>query len=184
MRSSRRVSTSETDPIRVAEVKIRSDLGLVGVTFAPGKRDPAGISAVWDRSLGQDLDVIRDWGAEQVVTLLEPHEFGLLHIEELGAEVRGRGMGWVHLPIRDVSIPARKFERRWDQSWPLLRETLMRRGNVLVHCRGGLGRAGMVAARILVEMGVTPSEAMARVREVRPGAIETAQQERYVEGLG
>jgi hypothetical protein len=32
--------------------------------------------------------------------------------------------------------------------------------NILVHCRGGLGRAGMIAARSLVETGVDPEDAM------------------------
>lgn len=55
---------------------------------------------------------------------------------------------------------------------------------MVVHCRGGLGRAGTVGARLLVELGVTPAEAIQRVRQARPGAIETRQQERYVLGLG
>ena len=56
-----------------------------------------------------------------------------------------------------------------------------RRGaKVVVHCRGGLGRAGTVAACILVEAGYEPRLAMARVRRVRHGAIETPEQERYV----
>ena len=53
--------------------------------------------------------------------------------------------------------------------------------NILVHCRGGLGRAGMIAARLLVETGgVEPEVAIERVRAVRPGAIETGAQERWV----
>ena len=53
-------------------------------------------------------------------------------------------------------------------------------GKVLVHCKGGLGRAGLVAARILVERGVPPRAAIDAVRTVRPGAVETAAQERHV----
>ena len=49
-----------------------------------------------------------------------------------------------------------------------------------VHCRGGLGRAGMISARLLVESGVEPNAAIERVRAARPGAIETPQQEEWV----
>jgi protein-tyrosine phosphatase len=56
-------------------------------------------------------------------------------------------------------------------------------GKVLAHCKGGLGRAGMVAARLLVERGVSPDEAIASVRRVRPGAIETGLQERYLRAI-
>ncbi len=45
---------------------------------------------------------------------------------------------------------------------------------------GGLGRAGTVAARLLVELGAHPGDAMRRVRDVRPGAIETEEQEDHV----
>jgi protein-tyrosine phosphatase len=49
-----------------------------------------------------------------------------------------------------------------------------------MHCRGGSGRAGMIAARLLAETGVDLNEAMARVRAVRPGGIETPAQEDWV----
>jgi len=49
-----------------------------------------------------------------------------------------------------------------------------------VHCKGGLGRAGMVAALLLIETGDPPGAAIRKVRAVRPGAIETPAQERYV----
>jgi ADP-ribosyl-[dinitrogen reductase] hydrolase len=45
---------------------------------------------------------------------------------------------------------------------------------------GGLGRSGMIAARLLVELGEEPRAAIQRVRAVRRGAIETAAQEAYV----
>ena len=54
-----------------------------------------------------------------------------------------------------------------------LRERLRAGERVLVHCRGGLGRAGAVAARLLIEFGATPVTAIAQVRAARPRAIET-----------
>ena len=45
--------------------------------------------------------------------------------------------------------------------------------NVLVHCKGGLGRAGTIAARLLIELGMAPQMAVGVVRQARPGAIET-----------
>jgi hypothetical protein len=52
--------------------------------------------------------------------------------------------------------------------------------NILIHCKGGLGRAGMISGRLLVELGESPYEAIAKVRAARPGAIDTAAQENWV----
>jgi ADP-ribosyl-[dinitrogen reductase] hydrolase len=93
-------------------------------------------------------------------------------------------MLWFHLPIVDVSTPDESFEQQWDVRGSELR-TLLRSGrDVLVHCRGGLGRAGTIGARLLIEFGMEPATAIRQVRAVRPGAIETREQEKYVLGLG
>ena len=51
---------------------------------------------------------------------------------------------------------------------------------VVIHCLGGLGRTGTIAARILVEFGIEADDAIKAVREARPGAIETVGQAEYV----
>jgi ADP-ribosyl-[dinitrogen reductase] hydrolase len=104
---------------------------------------------------------------------VETEELRLLRVERLGEEVSQRKMVWFHLPIVDVSIPDQRFEQRWVVAGQELRAMLRRRLDVLVHCRGGLGRAGTIAARLLVELGMQPAKAIASVRAVRPGAIES-----------
>jgi ADP-ribosyl-[dinitrogen reductase] hydrolase len=78
-------------------------------------------------------------------------------------------MEWHHLPIRDVSVPDAAFERSWPADAARLRALIDAGANVLIHCKGGLGRTGMVAARLLVERGADPAAAMRDVRAVRPG---------------
>jgi ADP-ribosyl-[dinitrogen reductase] hydrolase len=175
--------TSLTHPLEIAAVSAGPALGRVGITFCPGKYDQRAMSGYWDRDLSIDLDAVRDWGAAVVVTLLEPKEIVLLRVEQLGEEVRRRGMSWFHLPIADVSTPDQGFEQNWVLAGDALR-TLLRNGRgVLVHCRGGLGRAGTIAARLLIELGMEPAIAIDRVRAVRPGAIETREQEKYILGI-
>jgi ADP-ribosyl-[dinitrogen reductase] hydrolase len=142
------------------------------------------MSGAWDRDLMLDLDAISDWGAAAVVTLLEPEELMLLRVESLGQDVLRRNMLWFHLPIVDVSIPSEKFEQEWDVAGEELRSILRGKLDVLIHCRGGLGRAGTIAARLLIELGIEPKKATASVRAARPGAIETSEQEEFVPGIG
>lgn len=172
--------TSLTHPILIAEVRAQPDHGRIGITFCPGKKDRNAMSGAWDRDLKLDLDAIKAWGAVVVITLIEDHEFELLHVKDLEGEVRQRHMEWMHLPIEDVSVPGAGFETTWAARSEGIRARLRDGFDVLVHCRGGLGRAGTIAARLLTELGVPAREAIAQVRQVRPGAIETMQQEKYV----
>lgn len=175
--------TSHTHPLQIAAVAAMPGMGSVGITFCPGKIQPAALTGQWQRDLDVDLDAVRDWGAAAVVTLVEAHELESLQVTRLGEAVRGRHMVWYHLPIRDVSVPTREFEQTWVEAGAQLRSILTNGFKVLVHCKGGLGRAGMVAARLLIELGMSAESAIESVREVRPGAIETAAQIRHVQSL-
>jgi ADP-ribosyl-[dinitrogen reductase] hydrolase len=114
------------------------------------------MTGYWDRDLAADLDTIRAWGAVAVVTLLEPKEFIVLRVEDLGGEVRRRNMKWFHVPIRDRSIPDERFNQEWDAAGKEVRSLLRRKLDVLIHCRGRLGLAGMTAGLLLAELGMEP----------------------------
>jgi len=174
------IRTSITDPLPIGEIPVPATGGVIGMTYCPGKKDPYVKSGAWLRDLALDVAAIHGWGAEIVLTLLESHEMDLLEVQRLPQEVEARGMRWLHLPIRDGSIPEEVFELQWRAQKRHFCGTLKRDGRVLVHCRGGLGRTGMVAARLLVEFGMTPENAILAVRQVRERAIETTEQEAYV----
>lgn len=177
------IRTSITHPLQIAAVSAGADLGQVGLTFCPGKVQPAAATGTWDRDLDSDLDAIVRWGAVTIVTLVEQHELASLGVEQFGKAVEARGIDWLHMPIRDVSVPSCEFEASWTEHGESLRDRLRAGFNVLVHCKGGLGRAGLVASRLLIELGMTPSIALAKVRKARPGAVETKAQEDYVLSL-
>lgn len=174
------VRTSTTHPLLVAQVKASPDFGAIGLTFCPGKKQASAMTGGWERDLDIDLDAVSAFGAAALVTLVEDHEMEALGVRQIGEKTAARHMDWFHLPIRDVSIPGREFERAWQVHGPGLRARLRDGFSVVLHCKGGLGRAGTIAARLLVELGLEPSEAIRQVRKARPGAIETAEQARYV----
>ena len=61
---------------------------------------------------------------------------------------------------------------------------LARGEGLLLHCRGGQGRSGMIALRLLVERGEAPDAGLTRLRQARPGAVETAAQLAWASGGG
>jgi len=172
--------TSSTHPLRIDMLDLPDVPGRIGMTFCPGKKDPFAMSGHWDRDLEQDLDAISRSGGAMVVSLIEEHELSALHVAHLPRALQQRGLQWLHLPIEDGGVPDKAFEQAWREAAPRIREQLQAGRVVVLHCRGGLGRTGLVAARLLVESGATPPEAVRAVRAVRPGAIENRRQEEYV----
>lgn len=174
------VRTSLTDPLRIPEVALENSPGTLGITLCPGKCGDSRFGVAWQRDLTTDIRVIVEWGAKAVLTLVEEHEMRQLNVPDLGRQLVKQGIDWHHLPIVDEQPPASAFARRWPKAVAASLDLLEQGHKVLVHCRGGLGRAGTVAACLLIETGLDPSEAIRRVRAARPGAIETKDEERYV----
>ncbi|MEP6868808.1 MAG: ADP-ribosylglycohydrolase family protein [Novosphingobium sp.] len=175
--------TSISHPLQIAEIQPAAGSGKIGLTFCPGKKQNGAMTGAWDRDLELDFAMIDRWNAAAFVTLIEEHEMERLGVPRLGNAVKDGHMIWYYLPIRDASIPDRLFEQTWQASGAELRAMLRDGFKVLVHCKGGLGRAGLVASRLLIELGMDPAYAVKAVRAVRPGAIETTAQFDYVMNL-
>ena len=152
------------------------------MTLAPGKHQLHAMTGHWMRDLDSDLSVIRAWGATHLVSLLEPWEYTELSIEGLPERVVAYGLQWHSLPITDGAAPDQRFLGPWAQVGPALVRVLRSGGRIVVHCKGGLGRAGTVACMLLLDCGVVSSAeaAMGRVRNARPGAIESLAQEEFI----
>ena len=100
-------------------------------------------------------------------------------LEDLGSRAQALGLEWYHLPIRDMGVPDARFEDRWLDIGPRLHQNLRDGRRIVLHCLAGLGRTGTIAARLLIESGMTPDAAITLVRAARPGAIQSIAQERY-----
>ncbi|HET8986298.1 MAG TPA: cyclin-dependent kinase inhibitor 3 family protein [Trueperaceae bacterium] len=179
------VRTSLTHPLDVfwIDPAAHGGSGRLGLTYAPGKCGRAPVSGVdWQRDLGLDLDRLRGHhAADLLVSLMETFEYELLGIPTLFAEARARGIEVVHLPIVDTEAPATHqvpevFELIGD-----VRDALAKGRTVVIHCRGGQGRTGMLAAAVLTSYGHGADAAIALVRAVQPRAVESSAQQRFVE---
>jgi len=167
----------------IVVVALPGDCGQIGMAFCPGYKEPGPCAPTGCRGLEADLEAISAWGADAVVTLLEMSELEALGIPLLPTLLLKRGVEWHHLPIPETGVPDSRFEGTWLSSGQRLREILANGGRVLVHCRDSLGRTGTIAAKLLVEFGFKPSDAIALVRITHPGTMVTSAQERYVMNL-
>lgn len=176
--------TSDTNPIRVSwidhPVLIGTDRssGRLGMTFLPGKKAD-GIFGRHDRTLATDAQALRDaWGIGLLVLLVEDHELSRFGVQDIEQIMAGVGIDVLRLPIPDGGVPA-----DGDAARELVRTIHARLAagdNVVIACRGGLGRTGTIAACTVVGAGLGPGEAIDAVRAARHGTIETDGQEAFV----
>lgn len=124
--------------------------GRLGLTFLPGKRCP-GRSATWRRDLGADLDHLRAMGVTDIVCLVPEDELRRCAVPNYQAEVLRRQMGWTSGPFADAGVPSDlPATVRFAAD---LADRINGGARVVVHCRGGLGRAGLVGACTLLAIG-------------------------------
>jgi atypical dual specificity phosphatase len=79
----------------------------------------------------------------------------------------------LHLPVVDFTAPS---PEQLEQGVATIVQARAAGQRVAVHCGGGLGRTGTLLACYLVQQGMEAEAAVDRVRAVRPGSVETAEQ--------
>ncbi|WP_170362303.1 protein-tyrosine phosphatase family protein [Ruegeria arenilitoris] len=121
----------------------------------------------------RDLGMIRDWQPNLVISMTTEVEVLQEGASGLGEDLHALNIEWVHLPVADFGTPPPEVDAAWGSVSPAATDILSRGGRVLVHCRGGCGRSGMIVLRLMVEHGEDPETALTRLRAVRSCAVET-----------
>jgi len=120
----------------------------------------------------KDFDQIAQWQPSVVVTHTQELEFPDID-PSLPMHFLKADYEWLHLPIIDFGAPDISD---WGDSLQSLLKVLNAGGRILVHCKGGQGRSGMLLLKLLVSQGEKPETALARMRAVRAYAVETDEQ--------
>ena len=135
-----------------------------------------------ERLLAVDVAQMAAQGVRTVVSLLDTEELQRLGAKNLPHHLGAHGIGWHQLPVADFGVPSLPVTAQWIRLVPQLTGVLQN-GNILIHCAHGKGRTGTLAATLFKAWGLSTEAAMARVRQYRPGAIETHKQEAYIQAF-
>jgi protein-tyrosine phosphatase len=132
---------------------------------------------------GWPTDEIASWrgaGISTVLSLLMPDEEKYLDLAGETREVARGGMKFLSLPIPDRQIP--QTESQIAGTLEPLDADLFAGKNVVIHCRQGVGRSGLLAACLLVTKGIGSGAAVDVLSAARGVPIpETPEQRRWVD---
>ena len=176
-----------------------------------------GLGIMWGRLLGQGPWVTALWAADHTVRKLTGANIRRVSQITPRVHVGGqfRRRGWKRLTARGVTAVVNmriEFDdqeagiapQRYlylptvDDTAPsiehlhegvtFIEQEIVQGGGVFIHCGSGVGRAPTMAAAYFVHAGLTPVEAWARIRDVRPFIRPTdpqvAQLERFAAQRG
>jgi cyclin-dependent kinase inhibitor 3 len=156
--------------------------GRLGFAPAPGRWTWREEGSAGD-AIEQDLASLRRaCGASVLVTLLEEAEMSRIGLADLLDRARRSGLECHWLPIPDGAAPS-DLEAT-SRLVARVIERLATGRTVIVHCHGGIGRSGTIAACALVGVGVEPGRAVDVVRQARAGAATAPGQEEFVHEFG
>lgn len=171
--------TPLSGPLHIHTLQLQP-AGRLAMTHCPGRSTRDGRGRDWQRDLTQDIKAIRAAGFGSVLSLLSDPELAALGAAGLGVGLQRTGLHWWQFPIEDFGVPAPESLPAWRVIQHEVLARLRAGEGVLLHCAAGLGRTGTMTATLLKALGDDSETAILRVRQARPGTIETAAQEAFV----
>ncbi|PJZ46760.1 protein tyrosine phosphatase [Leptospira brenneri] len=144
----------------------------IGLTILPGRKDRA-------RVLADDINTIKKEGITHILSLITEQEYIQYGVPDLKSELTQNKIQQKHIPILDQRVPS-LTQMKESMDW--MEEALSKKEKVLIHCVGGLGRSGTVAAAYLIwKHGLDAESAIQKVRESRSErAVESLEQIRFL----
>ena len=169
-------SYNDKKPLKIDQIELPGKYTL-GMSFCLGH---CGRKDLGFWNLNKDLKAVINWGATYFLTLMKHDEFEKIKIKNFFEIISKMPFIFYHFPITDCSFPTKMIDleiRNFEKNYLI---NFKRNEKIFVHCRGGLGRTGVIVSRFLINLGYKPKEAINLVRKIRPGAIENSKQENYV----
>jgi protein-tyrosine phosphatase len=115
-----------------------------------------------------------------IFSLLTPEEESSLQLEGEATVAQAHNLKLISFPVEDRRVPTSPSEL--SKSLELVEADLQSGKNVVVHCRQGVGRSGLVGACLLINSGMSPQSAIDTITHNRGVQIpETSEQRDWID---
>lgn len=183
--------TSQTHPLDVDFITVFPKItkesqnsippGKLGMCSAPGKHT-ANKHYVWQRSMQDDIKYLKEvHNIDVLISLMMPEEYKTLQMTSLSSTCLEYDIQPIFFPIQDRYTPYLYQYAKYKMLIKnIVRMVQKENKTVMVHCRRGRGRTGLVVACCLVYAGMTPNKAIKHCRKCREGTISNIKQEEYI----
>jgi protein-tyrosine phosphatase len=115
--------------------------------------------------LAGEVDSWKNAGLDSIVSLLEDSEIAVLGLQQEQGLCEETGLEFIRFPIPDRGVPA--SVDKFAELIHSLVQQLRNGSGVGIHCRMGIGRSALVAAHVLVALGVPVESAWASIEQSR-----------------
>jgi len=141
------------------------DLGVMSEPYSFSWIEHPYLAAMGCPDDPESLAWLRQQGIELIITLTE---------DPLRRDwLSDAGLLALHVPMADMTAPTAE---QIDETVSAIRKAKEQSMGVAIHCLAGRGRTGTILACYFVDQGLCAEDAIARIRELRPGSIETGEQ--------
>ncbi|WP_432464569.1 MULTISPECIES: phosphatase domain-containing putative toxin [unclassified Agarivorans] len=116
-----------------------------------------------------------------LLTMMTKQELADMQVSDLPKHAVTYDMQWFHLPIEDDTVPDQAWEEHFQSVLPRFLQLINNGMSLSLHCKGGSGRTGLVAARIMLALGFELEDCIAKIKAVRPNAFSVPAQLEYIQ---
>lgn len=131
-------------------------------------------------SVADSLKSFKEAGAQAVITMMPMAELIENQADTIPSLCTELGMGWHHLPVEDGCAPETPFAQAFATQKAILLGLIESGATMVIHCHGGSGRTGLMAAILMLELGYAPAQVKAQIQYIRPKALMSPVQVNYL----
>ena len=119
---------------------------------------------------------LKQIGATLVVCLLEEAESERIGLEAEEDALTASGLTFLRFPIADFGVPEKTPAKELIAE---LSKRLAHQETVAIHCRGGVGRSGMIAACLMINERWSFDQALEHISSARGQAVPETEDQRH-----